>query len=355
VKSAVALGAAAVLAIIAIPLLANLGGDSPRQTDRRVTDDNALLAVRAAVGNTIASGSYDTEFDTHTTHPNTMAPTCPAGATTCRMAGSDSTFDSSGHGTVNLDPFISRVVTSSNSSYGPRTLYVTSTSVWLNAGTAGGAEYGTPLSSFASAVEGALGPSNGALAMIGLASPGGALNLEQAAIADATPAGTGTVGEVNVTYYDVTIDMAKLADNPYLSDVQRVTIHDALPVLERGGYTGTTERIGVDDVGYIREITASNHFTDGSTGVRHTVLSNFGCAAKLVVPGEIVPPEMTVGECTSPIPTTSSVAPATVPSTTTSSLPIPSTSVVPPPTTAPSPSTTLAPPPPPSSTTTTTP
>ena len=200
------------------------------------------------------------------------------------MAGSDSSFDSSGHGIVNLDPYIQRTVTDATSTYGPRTLYVTSTTVWLTAGTAGGAENGTPLSGFANAVEGALGPSQGALSMISLASPGGALNLEETAVADATAAGTGSVNGVDVTYYDVTIDMAKLADTPDLTDVQRATIAAALPLLRQGGYSGTTERIGVDSVGYIREITATNHFSDGSTGTRHSVLSNFGCAPKITPP-----------------------------------------------------------------------
>jgi hypothetical protein len=122
------------------------------------------------------------------------------------------------------------------------------------------------LSTFAQSIESSLGPSQGALAAIGLASPGGELNLQEEAVAKATPAGTGSVHDTRVTYFDVTIDMTKLADTPGLSDVQRQTIEDALPLLRRGGYTGTTERIGVDDDGYIREVTATNHFTDGSTG-----------------------------------------------------------------------------------------
>ena len=264
---------------------------------------------------------------------------------------STSTFESSGHGTVNFDPYVSRAIT--NGSYGGRTLYVTSTTVWLFGVGAGGADApGMPLSSFASAVESALGPSQGALSMISLASPGGASNLEQEAVADATPAGTGSVDGVSVTYYDVTIDMTKLADTPDLTDVQRVTIEAALPLLRQGGYTGTTERIGVDDAAYIREVTATNHFNDGSTGVRHTVLSNFGCAAKIALPGQSDPPVETTQPCAPP-PTTTSVPPTTTTSrppasTTTSSLAPTATSA--PSTTTRPPPTTLDPGPPPSST-----
>ena len=352
-RHAVVGGLVAALAIAAVPLLAGLGGDSSGRVDRHVTNDEAVLAVRAAVGNTAASGSYDTEFDTHSTYPTASASQqCPPGSS-CASATGTSTFGSSGHSTVSFDPYVSRI--DSSGTYGAHTLYVTSTTIWLSSGdTVATAGSGISLSSFASSVEGALGPSPGALAMIGLASPGGTLNLEQEAVADATPAGTGSVDGANVTYYDVTIDMTKLADTPDLTDVQRETIQAALPLLHQGGYTGTTERIGVDDAGYIREVTATNHFADGSTGTRHTVLSNFGCAAKVSAPDQIAPPVTTTRTCTPPT-TTTLLAPTTstpaAPTTTTLLAPtttsIPSTST----TTRPTPSTTPAPQP--SSTTTT--
>ena len=358
-RRVVVAGLVAGLAIAAVPLLGDLGGDSSGRADRRVTRDDALTAVRAAVGRTVASGGYDTQFDTHSTHPTAPGPQCPP-ATSCQSQGGSTTFDSSGHGTVSFDPYVSHVVT--NSSAGPRTLYVTSTTVWLSSGDTvdGAIESGTPLSSFASAVESALGPSQGALAMIGLASPGGSLNLEQEAVADATPAGTGSVDRVNVIYYDVTIDMTRLADTPDLSDVQRETIQAALPLLREGGYSGTTERIGVDDAGYIREVTATNHFDDGSTGTRHTVLSNFGCAAKFYPPDQTAPAVTTTRPCAPPPSTTSSTPAPTstsaTPSSTTTSLTPTSTSAPPASTTTrPTPSTTLAPEPPSSTTATTSP
>ncbi|MET0421866.1 MAG: hypothetical protein ABW073_09175 [Acidimicrobiia bacterium] len=140
----------------------------------------------------------------------------------------------------------------------------------------------------------------------------------------------------------MTIDMSKLVDAPNLSDAQRGTIEAALPLLERGGYEGTTEHVGIDELGYIREITATNHFTDGSTGVRHTTLRNFGCAERIAPPGQPTPAPVEPG-CTSPIPPTTT----TVPSTTTTVAPTSSTTTststpvtsVPPSTTVPTSST----------------
>ena len=357
-RRAVFAGLAGALAIAAVPLLAGLGGDASGSGDRRVTKDEALTAVRAAVGKTVASGGYNTRFETHSTHPTVAAPPpCPPGSP-CPFASGTSTFDSRGHGTVSFDPYVSYVVT--NTSVGTRTFVVTSTTVWLSSGGAGVTGTGVPLSSFAGAVQSALGPSLGALSMISLASPGGALNLEQEAVADATPAGTGSVDGVNVTYYDVTIDMTKLADTPDLNDVQRQTIQAALPLLHRGGYTGTTERIAVDDDGYIREVRATNHFEDGSTGTRHTVLSNFGCAAKVYPPDQIAPAVTTTRPCAPSPSTTTSLVPtstSTTPSSSTSTSLAPSTTLAPPSptTTRPTPSTTLTPEPPPSSTAATNP
>ncbi|MET0920786.1 MAG: hypothetical protein ABWY77_06265 [Acidimicrobiia bacterium] len=333
-RGAIAVGLVAALAVIAVPVVANLGDDGASVPDPRVTktdsDDGdttvALATVRAAVGNTVAAGSYEADSTTHTTQPgNDSANGCTSTAgpngvvqRSCYSSG-PSSFDVTGHRTINFDPYVSRSVTTS--SYGPRTLYVTSTMVWLtNGGASNIVAPGTPLPQFAGAVRGALGPSQAALAMINMASPGGELNLVETAIADATPSGTGSVDGVDVTYYDVTIDMAKLADRDDLNEVQRATIADALPLLEQGGYQGTTERIGIDDIGYIREITANKHFGDGSTGVSHTILRNFGCAERIAPPGQPTPAPVEPG-CTSPIPPTTT----TVPSTTTTVAPTSST------------------------------
>jgi cell division septation protein DedD len=375
VRRALAVGVVAALAIIAVPVLANLGNHGSKPADKHATDtdaDNdtvALATVRAAVGNTVAAGSFETETTTHATHPTAYPPgfceraanlptasgaggSGSSGSAACGSTSGPtgtSVLDARGVGTVNFNPYVSRMRLSQPSAI---TLWVTPTTVWLLSGSGSGP--GTPLADFAHTVQGAMGPSQGALAMIGMASPGGELNLAQAAVADATPAGTGVVDDVDVTYYDVTIDMSKLAEEPGLSDAQHATIEAALPLLAQGGYEGTTEHIGIDELGYIREITATNHFTDGSTGVRHTILRNFGCAERIAPPGQPAPTPVDPS-CTSPVPATTTPPMTTTPapaSTTASSLPSPTSA---PATTAPPTSTSLGPPPPPSSTTTTKP
>lgn len=62
------------------------------------------------------------------------------------------------------------------------------------------------------------GPGPGALSLISLANPNGYLNLDQQAILGATPAGNGSVDGTPVTDYDVTLDVAKLADAANLTD-----------------------------------------------------------------------------------------------------------------------------------------
>jgi hypothetical protein len=337
-------GLVVVLVFVAVPLLRGIGDDSDHGGSKS-TSGGALRSVRAAVGQTIASGGYDNTFETSTEHPSR----CPQGAA-CPAAGTPTTFDSSGTGTVSFDPYVSHVVTDGASTLGPHTLYVTATTIWEGSGPslAPGVR-GIPLSGFATAVEGALGPSQGALSMISLASPGGAINLEQAAVSKATPDGDGTVDGFHVTYYDVTIDMTQLADTPDLTDEQRQTISDALPLLQQGGYTGTTERIGVDDAGFVREVNAENHFSDGSTGIRHSVLFNFGCAPKQYAPDQSPPAVTTTRPCL--VPATSTTTPSTtMPSTTTppSTTMGSSTTTTAPPTTTPpstsSPPTTGSPP-----------
>jgi hypothetical protein len=152
--------------------------------------------------------------------------------------------------------------------------------------------------------------------MISIASRGGYLNLEEESVATAEPAGTGTVDGVAVTYYDVTIDIRKLAGAANLSDVQSQTIAAAVPLLEQSGYTGTSERLGVDDAGYIRSVDSTTSFEDGSSMVRRSVLSNFGCAPTVSMPNEAPAPTVATQPCL-PNSTTTTTVPGTEPSTTT--------------------------------------
>ena len=69
-RNALVAGLVVALAIAAVPLLGGLGDDSSSKGDGSGTDNDALVAVRAAVGKTVASGSYETDFTTHSTHPS---------------------------------------------------------------------------------------------------------------------------------------------------------------------------------------------------------------------------------------------------------------------------------------------
>jgi hypothetical protein len=237
---------------------------------------------------------------------------------------------------------------------------VDGTTVWELGGGGYGSTAGSPLSGFAGSVEGTLGPGEGAVTMITLASRGGYLELEESAVQHATPAGTGTIDGATLTYYDITIDVAKLADAPDLTGEERATIAAALPLLRSAGYSGTEERIGIDAAGFIRDVTATERFADGSTMSRRTLLSNFGCAPTVTLPGQPAPPP-TTAPCHSPdtttVPAPASTAPAAPTTTTgaTSSTATTDTTSTSPTTTGDSTSSTSTSPPAPATTASTTP
>jgi hypothetical protein len=246
------------------------------------------------------------------------------------------------HSIVNFDPYAMTSQTQA-SGLGAITTHINSTHVWQLGGATVGYGPGNPgilITAYSQQVLGTIGRGPGALAMLSLASRGGYLNLEEASVSTAQPAGTGTVLDVPVTFYDVTIDVKKLADAPDLSDVQRATIAAAIPMLEQAGYTGTTERIGIDDQGYIRQVDATTTFSDGGSMVRHSVLYNFGCAPKVTMPNEPPAPPTTT-PCASPSPTT--VPPTTAVPTTTTTAAAPTSTPTTPPTTAPTTTATSAP------------
>ena len=309
-----ALGVLAALALVPLVMI-RLDGDGDEGQVVSGGPRDALATVQAAVGRTSAAGSYEIDLVTTMTQPGT----------------SSNRF--TGHAIVNLEPYA--MVSETRSGLGAITTHVNSTHVWQLGGATSGYGPGKPglsLADYSGLVVGTLGRGPGALAMISIASRGGYLYLEEEAIASAEPAGTGTVGDVPVTYYDITIEVTRLVDAPNLSDIQRQTIAAALPLLEESGYRGTTERIGVDDVGHVREVNATTKFDDGSSTVGHSVLSNFGCAPKVYMPNE-TPPEATApAPCDASTTTAASATTAASPSTTT----VPSTTTAPPGDSAPS-------------------
>ncbi|HWF16234.1 MAG TPA: hypothetical protein VG244_08660 [Acidimicrobiales bacterium] len=185
---------------------------------------------------------------------------------------------------------------------------------------------GSSLSSFAGLVESSLGSRNGAVAMMGMASPTGYLDLTLPSIDGAKEVGTSTANGVDLTEYEVNLDPAQLASSPGTSPEEATTIQDALGVLNQHGYTGTTVEVGVDASGFIRSATSTATFSDGGTSVLSATFSNFGCAGQALMPGQSGPTTPPAG-CVSP---DTGVAPAVTTTTTTSStVPAPTTEVPP--------------------------
>lgn len=326
-RGVVALAAAVALALVVVTLAVALSrDDGGERVEIGVDRTQQLLGALAA---TVNSGGYDVDF-TLEAQPGDRAATdhcvttSEAGGTrtVCMSSGIGRDFQASGHGTVNTDPYAMTVVTQTGS-LGEITLFVNGATVWQ----LGGANYGTggtfddapegaSLSGFASLVEGTLGPGQGALSMISLANNSGYLGLEASAIERAVTDGDGVLGDgTHVTYYDVTIDVTKMDEGERLTDEQRQAVREAVAVLRSAGYTGTDERVGVDDAGFIREVSATTNFADGGSLTRHTVFSNFGCAARIAMPDEPAVPG-TSGACPPVAAVTTTVPQTTVPPTT---------------------------------------
>ncbi|HXN61128.1 MAG TPA: hypothetical protein VN886_11825 [Acidimicrobiales bacterium] len=242
-----------------------------------------------------------------------------------------------GQGTIDTDPY-GMVATSQVPGLGTVTLRTDANDIWEM----GGADYGlspgsssgpgSSLSGFASLVEGTLGQREGASAMLGLASPTGYLNLDQQEITGADFIGTGTVDGVAVDQYRVFIDPSEEADLPNLTTEQSTTISQALAVLAQNGYLGVSTVVSIDGSGYIRQTASTAKYSDSSTSMGETTLSDFGCAGTVLMPGQqgsATPPAGCVSPDTgAPLVATTTTTSAPGTTTTTSSA-----STVPPPTT----------------------
>jgi hypothetical protein len=208
---------------------------------------------------------------------------------------------------------------------------------------------GTDLPQFAGITDGTLGNREGAVAMMGMASPTGYLDLIAPAITGASQTGTGSVDGVPVTNYQVTNDLSQLAGAAGTSAAESQTISAALGLLNTEGYTSNSVVVSVDGSGFIRQVRSTDAFTDGGTVTLEATFSDFGCAGTILMPGQTgsgVPP---VG-CTPPTGTAatsttsttagpgSDTAPVSGPSTSTTNQPGP-TSTTSLPSAAPSPTT----------------
>jgi hypothetical protein len=223
------------------------------------------------------------------------------------------------------------VASSQVSGFGTIVLRDNGTDVWEE----GGGNYGlspgssstgpgSPLTGFAQLVEGTLGQRQGALAMLGLASPTGYLNLAPAETASAGLIGNGTVDGVPVEVYAITQTPGEVTQVPGQTAQEAQAVADAMVVLKQQGFTGATVLVSVDAAGYIRQTQTTEHFADGTSMKTEAVFSNFGCAGTVLMPGQVGPALPPVG-CVSP--DDPSAPPATTVPTSSPSTSVPSTSV----------------------------
>jgi hypothetical protein len=307
-RTAARVASVAVLVAVAVPVVLALSSARPTATPKSHGGDRHR--VLAALNATIASGSFDITFS----QGQVSDPTTSTTLSTCASPESNDCvlgeqagpgLAIAGTGTINTDPF-AMVAVSQVPGLGQITLRDDGTKVWEM----GGGNYGlspgstdsgpgSPLSGFAGLVEGTLGPRQGALDMMGLASPTGYLELDQNAITSADQIGTSTVDGVPVSVYQVTLDPDQQAAIPRANAVQTTAIHDAVGVLHGQGYTGTTVKIAIDGAGYIRRTDSVASFSDGASATSETTFSNFGCAGTVLMPGQ-QGPSSPPAHCVSP-------------------------------------------------------
>ena len=193
---------------------------------------------------------------------------------------------------------------------------------------------GTPLAGFAGLVDGTLGSREGPVAMMGMASPTGYLDLVEPAVTSATEVGTSTVDGVAVTQYQLTIDPASLATAPGTSTEEQSAINAAIQTLTGQGYRTIRDLVSVDASGFIRESASTVTFGDGGTVTLDAHFSNFGCAGTVLMPGQegdSTPPSGCVSADTGAAPTTSTTSTTTTtdPSSQTPTTVSPATPVMP--------------------------
>ena len=301
------------LAAAAIPVTIRLRSDDhtrpTRATKRFVDPKQARIEVGAALAATIAARNYRIT--------SVLSETAPAGS-----VARGPTFSSVA--TVNVAP-LAMVATSDIA--GHITSWTDGTRQWeLGGGNYGltspaGIGPGQPISGFTPLVVGTLGQREGGVAMMGLSSPNGHLDLTAQSITSAAPVGTSTIAGDSIKEYVVHVNASELVHQPGMTAEQVKTAADGFQLLDQEGYTGTTERVGIDEAGYLRESHTVWNFADGGTVVADTTFSDYGCAGTVVLPTQTpqAPPAAT---CTSPDPA------ATTPPTSAASASEPSTEVL---------------------------
>ena len=322
----------ACIAAISVPVALEITSGGGRVAQPHQSNVEAQRVVDSALSATTSSGSFAFSYDL-TEVPGTTTPTTASClgelSSPCVGSGGGGTEDDSvqGSGIIDTDP-MGMAVSADLSSSLQLGVRVSPTMVWLVSNTDNGLNpqsndgSGQSLPDFAGLVESTLGSREGAVAMMGMASPTGYLNLTQPAITGAAEVGTSTVDGVAVTQYALAIDPSSLASASNVTSEEASTITAALAALTAQGYTGIRDLISIDASGFIRESSSTVSFSDGGSVTLDGQFSNFGCAGTLLMPGTpgVSSPPV---NCTSPdtgmAPTTTSTTSASTDTSTTSS------------------------------------
>jgi hypothetical protein len=317
-------------------------GSGPHQS-ADLDASGARARVISALGATTAAGNWNITYsytqvpgrDSATTTTVPADPSCAAapgttgsGCTVLVLPGGSAQDNENvtvtGTGVIDVNPK-AMVTTADPSDFGTVIIRLDSSKLWelgsddgggLAPGPAVGSTPGESISGFASLVESTLGPREGAVAMLGIASPTGYLVLDEQEITSVTPAGQGTVDGTPVTEYQVGADASQLETDPTASSEELATIRGAIAKLQSEGLSGTGTQVAVDAQGFIIQSITTYRFSDGGSVTVSADFHNFGCAGTVLMPGQ-VGPTAPPANCVSPDAATTTTS--TSDSTTTSS------------------------------------
>ena len=217
----------------------------------------------------------ESQGSTEPTAPSTIVNCSPSLEVACPGSSGGLTSPQNvtvtGTGIINVNP--KAMVTIANvSDFGRVVLRLNASDVWeLLSGDSGGLApdssdaqtTGQSLAGYAGLVESTLGTREGAVAMLGIASPTGYLELDEQAIANVTPNGTATVNGHTVTKYTVAVQPSELASDPTASPDEVSAIQAALSTLATSGMSATTDQVAVDGQGFIIQSISTYEFSDG--------------------------------------------------------------------------------------------
>ena len=332
------------------------GTGTPSSVSHQPSNSSAAAArarVVSALGATTAAGNWNITYSytevpgqssatTTTTMPSTVpcaTPDLPAGVTGSGCAiliapgGSPEVNDNvtvTGTGVIDVNPK-AMVTEADPSDFGPVIVRLDATQLWeLQSDDGGGLApaasdepgQGQAISQFAGAVESTLGPREGAVAMLGIASPTGYLVLDEQEITGVTPTGQGTVDGKPVTEYRVSADPSQLESDPSASSEELTTMRAAITTLQGQGLSSTSTDVAVDAQGFIVQSSTTYDFSDGGSVTVEADFSNFGCAGTVLMPGQVgptTPPAGCVSPDSSSSTTTSTSSSTTIPSSSTTS------------------------------------